>query len=103
MGVKKQTEKSFMQAVAQYARLRGWSVYHTLDSRGSSAGFPDLVFSRDDRHECRIVVVELKLDGKAATGEQMAWLQAFKSTGIPTHLWTPSDWPNIEVVLGELP
>ena len=33
-------EKAFQQAVLDYARLMGWMVYHSHDSRHSAAGFP---------------------------------------------------------------
>ena len=38
----KETEKGFQAAVVELARLRGWLVYHTYDSRRSAKGFPDL-------------------------------------------------------------
>ena len=36
------TEAQFQEAVVQLARLTGWLVYHTFDSRRSQAGYPDL-------------------------------------------------------------
>lgn len=45
-----------MQSVVDAARLNGWLVYHTHDSRRSAEGFPDLVMLRLSR----MVVAELK-------------------------------------------
>ena len=39
----RQTEDQWQSAVIEYARLMGWLVYHTHDSRHSEKGFPDLV------------------------------------------------------------
>ena len=36
-------ESDFQRAVIEMARLHGWLVYHTHDSRRSAPGFPDLV------------------------------------------------------------
>src|SRR5688572_19177552 len=41
-----QTERAFQAQVVKYARLMGWTAYHTHDSRRSQAGFPDLVLVR---------------------------------------------------------
>lgn len=40
-------ERDFQAAVMELARLLGWRVYHTWDSRKSEPGFPDLVLVRD--------------------------------------------------------
>ena len=53
------SEKDWQQAVIDYARLRGYLVYHTHDSRRSEPGFPDLICLRAGR----LVVMELKSAG----------------------------------------
>ena len=40
------TEKQFMAQVVELAKLKGWLVYHTYDSRRSEPGFPDLCMVR---------------------------------------------------------
>src|ERR1019366_8380560 len=40
-----ETEKDFMARVIALAKSRGYKVYHTLNSRGSEAGLPDLVLA----------------------------------------------------------
>ena len=52
------TEKQFMTAVVEMARMLGWLVYHTHDSRRSEAGFPDIVAVRRER----VVFIELKTE-----------------------------------------
>ena len=37
------TEKAFLQQVKDLAKLREWRTYHALHSKGSTAGFPDLI------------------------------------------------------------
>lgn len=95
MRIKKLTEKEFMAQVVQLARLRGWMVYHTHDSRRSVAGFPDLLLLRGN---CEIVV-ELKVGKNKVTAEQEQWLQAFRRAGRAAFVWRPDDWNVIENTL----
>lgn len=89
-------EKAFQQAVLDYARLMGWMVYHTHDSRHSAAGFPDLVMVRQGR----MVVAELKRVGGKPTAEQAAWLAEMGAVaGCDSYSWTPVSWDEIEGVL----
>jgi hypothetical protein len=89
-----QSERSFQTAVIQLARLQGFRVYHTHDSRKSEPGFPDLVLARE-----RIVFVELKAQKTRITDEQLDWQQALNEAGAEIHFWRPSDWPVIERIL----
>ena len=92
------TEKVFTQQVMDYARLMGWSAYHSWISIRSEPGFPDLVAVRAGR----LVVAELKtLTGKL-TPAQEKWLGVWG--GIPSaevFVWRPNDesWAQIERVL----
>jgi len=54
--LEQQSEEDFQTAIVQLARMRGWRVYHTKDSRKSAQGFPDLFLLRAGQ----IVVAELK-------------------------------------------
>jgi len=89
------TEKAFMGQVIQLARLMGWLVYHTHDSRRSVAGFPDLLLIR--RGE--MLVAELKVGKNEASEEQLRWLNAFRGANVREFLWYPSDWDEIERTL----
>lgn len=95
------TEKAFMGQVVQLAKLRGWTAYHHLHSRGTQAGWPDLVFVRGPKYATRVLIAELKREGKAPTPDQAATLDAL-AHHLPglVHLWTPADWPEIERLLG---
>ena len=107
-----ETEKGFMQAVVDLARLQGWMVYHPFDSRRSQKGFPDLTMVRDGR----LVFAELKTEKGELTPAQEEWgnqLSAVRQRIGDTYqlavmdfvlpvrylLWRPSDWPEIEQVL----
>jgi hypothetical protein len=90
------TEAQFLTQVKQLAELMGWRVYHTLRSKGSDKGFPDLVMLRDGRQ----VVAELKVGSNRATAAQLAWLQDFAEVpGVEAHLWTPELWDHITEIL----
>ena len=97
MGVKKQTEEQFLQVVIDFARLHGWLVYHTRDSRRSPVGFPDLVMTKAS--VC--VVAELKVGSNTTTAAQRKWLAAFAVVpGVRSFTWKPEHWLEIEQVLG---
>lgn len=89
------SEKDFQAAVIDLARLCGWKVYHTHDSRRSPCGFPDLFLVRGDR----VVVLELKTMHGRLTDDQRAWLDALKRAGIDAWLVRPSDWEWIVATL----
>jgi hypothetical protein len=93
------TEKQFQAQVVQLARLCGWRVYHTHDSRRCAPGFPDLLLLRAGQ----FLAAELKTDRGRLTSEQATWLGAFREAGVPAYLWRPSDWPAIERVLAGAP
>ena len=105
-----ETEKGFMQAVVDLARLQGWKVYHTYDARKSEPGFPDLTMVRGSF----MFMAELKLDGRDLSPAQEEWHDAlvrvdsrdFHNQGgvankrcFRYRVWRPSDWPEIEQVL----
>ncbi len=70
--------------------------YHTLDSRGSAAGFPDIVALRGTR----MVMAELKREKGRVTDAQQAWLDDLaKVETLETFLWRPADWPQVEEAL----
>lgn len=87
-------EDEFMRRVINFARSRGWKVYHTRDSRRSDPGFPDLILIR--RY---VLVVELKIAKGRTTAAQAEWLAAFRAADVPAVVWRPADWPRIQEVL----
>lgn len=90
----KETEKQFMGRVIALAKLNGWKVYHTHDSRRSEPGFPDLVLVRE-----RVIFAELKADKGKPTKAQREWLLALESGGATFLVWRPRDWDDIVKVL----
>jgi hypothetical protein len=89
------SERAFQSQVVRYARLAGWAVYHTYDSRRSQPGFPDLVLVRRPR----IVWAELKSQRGKVTTEQQAWIDELRACDQEVHVWRPSDWRTVERVL----
>jgi hypothetical protein len=65
-----QRERDLMAEVRHIATGFGWRVYHTHDSRRSTAGFPDLVLVRGSR----LVFAELKSLKGIVEPEQREWL-----------------------------
>ena len=97
-----QTEAQFQRAVVEYARLRGWLVYHTYDSRRSQGGFPDLVMVRVGAQAPMVVFAELKAEKGKLSREQDLWLGKLwhcETERMLVRVWRPSDWPEIEEVL----
>lgn len=81
-----QSEKQWMANVTQVARLYGFVVYHTHDSRRSEPGFPDLIMIKG-RY---MIVVELKTDTGKVTHAQQAWLDAFAGVReVRACVWRP--------------
>ena len=93
------SEKLLQQGIVQVARLLGYMVYHTHDSRGSEPGFPDLCLVRGSR----LIFAELKSAGGRVKPAQRTWLDALKATGAEAYIWRPADWfdGTIDGVLAE--
>jgi len=88
------TEREFQAQVVQLARLCGWLVYHTHDSRRSAAGFPDLVLVRET-----VLFVELKVPPNRLSPDQTAWVERLRGAGQAACVWTPDQWGEIELTL----
>lgn len=82
------TEAQLQACVEQLAVMLGWLRYHTRRSKGSVAGFPDLILLRNDR----CLAVELKSAKGKPSPEQLMWLTAFDAARIETAVWRPADW-----------
>ena len=84
------TEKQFQSHIVHFAKMRGWLVYHTHDSRRSEPGFPDLVLVRG-----RVLFRELKTDKGRVTPDQKAWAASLEQAESDYKLWRPSMMPDI--------
>ena len=102
------SETKFQQTIIDYARLRGWLVYHTHNSRYSERGFPDLFCVR----KTRAIALEVKASGKKLNkGKwnkkgtrwlpgQDEWLMALSQVpGITARMVEPGDWEWIQEAL----
>ena len=89
-----QSEEHFQAAIITAARLLGWTVYHTYDSRRSNPGFPDLVLVKD-----RVKFREVKRQGGKLTEDQVDWLERLTAAGADAGVWRPADWDVIMVEL----
>lgn len=84
------TEAELQTNVRQVARLGGWLIYHTNDSRRSDKGFPDLVFVHP--RTGRTVYAELKSAKGRIRPEQQQWIDALARGGHDVHVWRPEHW-----------
>ena len=87
-------ERELQQTIIDLARLNGWTVYHTYDSRRSEPGFPDLVLVRE-----RVIYAELKTEKGKLSKHQKKWRYALLAAGADHRIWRPSSWPEIEETL----
>ena len=93
-------EPHFQARVIRLARLLGWREYHTLDSRGSAPGFPDLILV--SARQRRLIFAELKSEGGVVSAAQRVWLAESEAAHPDTYLWRPRDWARIvETLTGE--
>lgn len=90
------TEKEFQATVLELATRLRWRTFHVLDSKGSTAGFPDVVAVR----RTRLVVAELKTEKGKLTDAQQSWMADLEQVlSVGAYVWKPSDWAELEAVL----
>lgn len=94
------SEQEWQALVIAFAKSQGWEVYHTLDSRGSESGFPDLVLVREG--DGYLLFVELKDRDGRESDAQKKWARLL-ATVVPGrvlhYLWRPEHWPAAQRVL----
>lgn len=91
------SERDFLAMVVELAGWMGWKTYHPWLSVHSSSGYPDLTLLRGPR----LLVAEVKREGKMATAKQREWLDAFAAAGVETRVWYPSDFDAIAATLAK--
>ncbi len=89
------TERQWQRLVVDMARMHGWACFHPYDSRHSVAGYPDLTLIKG-----RIVFAELKRERGRVSAAQEVWLAAIKAAGGECYVWKPSQWDEVQRVLG---
>lgn len=98
------TEKHWAAVVVRIARLHGWDVFWTWNSRHTPAGEPDLrmlkVTKYPDRHVGRYLLAELKTDaGKLTTEQQRVASRLWCCAGVEFYVWRPKDLSEVIEVL----
>jgi hypothetical protein len=98
-------EDAWLSWVVDYATRVArppWRIYHTRYSKGSHAGFPDLVMVRPPR----LIFAELKTDTGRLTRAQTEWRDDIQAVAdwpeggaVEWHEWRPADRPEIERIL----
>ena len=84
------SERNLQSAVLKLAGFHGYEVrYHTKDSRGSQAGFPDLVLASKKRG--KLLFRELKSDSGRLRPEQKVVLEVLAACGQDAGVWRPAD------------
>lgn len=92
-------EADLQQAVEDLAAVLGWQTYHTRNSIGSRAGFPDLVMWHPLMR--RVVFAELKSHRGIVGAAQHRTMESMVMAGAKVYLWRPEHWigGNIERTL----
>lgn len=68
------TEKALQATIVAVAKLCGFRVYHTFDSRRSAPGFPDVCCVKGKS----LIFIEVKTESGKLTGDQAEWLTALR-------------------------
>lgn len=90
-------ERQFQDLVIHAARMCGYDVYHTHNSRRSEPGYPDLHLVHAGRGES--IFAELKTQKGRLSDAQKHWLAILAMAGQRAYVWRPSDWETIERIL----
>lgn len=83
-------EADLQDAVIALATVLGWESYHTWNSVGSRAGFPDLVMWHPVQR--RILFAELKSTRGILRADQERTLLSLAESGAHVHIWRPVHW-----------
>lgn len=100
-----ETEKQFLEKVAEAAQYLGWRVAHwrpAWTTKGyrtpvqfDGKGFFDLILVRGDR----LIMAEVKAERGNLTLEQLDWHNLLKETKAEVYIFKPSQWQEIEAIL----
>ncbi len=85
-------EKQWQKRVEGALRQYGFLVYHTLRSKGSTPGFPDICAVKGER----LLYVELKTEKGKLSEHQRAWLDALAAVPCAeVFVWRPSQFDEV--------
>jgi hypothetical protein len=102
-------EGEWMRQVTDLADVLGWTWAHFRPAKTAHGwrtpvsgtigkGWPDLTLVRERDH--RIVFAELKREGKHPDPDQQVVLDRLRAAGLEVHVWRPSDFAEVQRVLG---
>jgi hypothetical protein len=83
------SEAELYECIRDTCRWSHLLLYHTRDSRGSHAGFPDLVIVTGTS----VLFRELKSETGRVSAAQQNWLDALAGVGADADVWRPADLP----------
>ncbi len=88
-------EKEWQKRVEGVLRQYGWLVYHTLRSKGSTPGFPDICVVKGER----LLFIELKAQKGWLTNAQNEWMDALARVPCAEcYIWRPSQFDEVLAV-----
>jgi hypothetical protein len=91
-------EKDLQSEVQTLCTHLGYLHYHTLKSKGSTAGFPDSLIVRPEGGT--LWALELKRTGQHPSPAQRRWLEALAQvTRVHAATYSPAEWPRIVELL----
>jgi hypothetical protein len=95
-------EKSLQEEVRLLCHHLGYLYYHTLKSKGSTAGLPDCLIVPPG--STTLYAWELKRTGAQPSPAQRRWLEALAQVrSVHTGTFVPADWPQIVELLTRKP
>lgn len=96
------TEEQLMASIIAIAKALKYRVYHTFDSRRSTAGYPDICCVRNgpEPGDTRLIYIETKSSRGRVTPEQREWLHALSQVqGVEVYVFRPEDLDDVFKIL----
>jgi len=91
------TEKVWQQSVSDLFRSLGWRGYHTLRSKGSQPGYPDLTLAHPVQR--RVMWLELKSETGTVSDKQREWIRTLADAGAEVYVVRPRHYQALASVL----
>lgn len=91
------TEKVWQQSVSDLFRSLGWRGYHTLRSKGSQPGYPDLTLAHPIQG--RVLWLELKSETGAVSDKQRDWIRTLADAGAEVYVVRPRHYQALASIL----
>ncbi len=90
-------EKEWQKRVEGVLRQYGWLVFHTLHSKGSTPGYPDICAVKGER----LLYAELKTEKGRLSEAQNEWMDALARVPCAeVYIWRPSQFDEVLEVAG---